>query len=114
MKVEELFTRVKDSVEARMVYADPVENNGMVVIPAARVLAGGGGGDGQDERGRRGEGGGLGFSARPVGAYVIADGKLRWEPAVDVNRLMAVVGTVAVAGLLMAGRILKSRARPGA
>jgi hypothetical protein len=33
-------------------------------------------------------GGGFGVSARPIGAYVIRDGEVRWRPAVDVNRLM--------------------------
>lgn len=107
MNVEDLLTRVKDSVEARLVYAEPVEKDGATVILAARVFGGGGGGDGQDKHGQRAQGGGLGFTVRPVGAFIIADGTLRWEPAVDVNRLMTVIGTVAVAGLLLAARVMK-------
>jgi uncharacterized spore protein YtfJ len=110
VKVDELFTRVKESVGARTVFADPVERNGTTVIPAARVAAGGGGGLGQDKHGQQGEGGGLGFTARPVGAYVIVDGKLRWEPAVDVTRMVTVFGAVVVAGLALAGRMVKYRA----
>ena len=104
MKIEELFTKARNSVEAKMVYAEPVERNGLTVIPAAKVAAGGGGGDGRDRHGQEGEGAGLGFSARPVGAYVIEDGKLRWEPAVDVNRLAAVAGAVVVAALWFSRR----------
>ena len=110
MKIEELFAQAKNSVEARMVFAEPIERDGMTVIPAARVAAGGGGGNGRDKQGQQGEGGGLGLTARPVGAYVIADGKLRWEPAVDVNRILAVVGSVVVAGLWFATRAVKYRA----
>ena len=106
MKVDELFTRTKDSLKATVVYAEPVKEDGMTMIPAVRVAAGGGAGTGQDERGQKGEGGGLGLSARPVGAFVIKDGNLRWKPAVDVNRLIAVLGAVAVAALLVVGRII--------
>lgn len=111
MKVDELFTQAKDSLKAEMVYAEPVEQDGMTVITAARIAAGGGAGSGQDERGQKGEGGGLGLTARPVGAYVIQDGNLRWRPAVDVNRLIAVLGAVAVAALLVVGRIARGAVR---
>lgn len=111
MTIEELFARAKNSVEARMVFAEPIEKDGVTVIPAARVAVGGGGGNGSDKQGRQGEGGGLGLTARPVGAYVIADGTLRWEPAVDVNRLMTVAGSVLAAGLWLAARAAKGRTR---
>ncbi len=111
MKIEELFAQARQSVEARMVFAEPIEKDGVTVVPAARVIAGGGGGNGRDKHGQQGEGGGLGLIARPVGAYVIADGKLRWEPAVDVNRILTVIGSVAVAGLWFAARAVKYRAR---
>jgi uncharacterized spore protein YtfJ len=114
MTIEELFAQAKNSVEARMVFAEPIEKDGLTVIPAARVAAGGGGGNGRDKQGQQGEGGGLGFTARPGGAYVIADGKLRWEPAIDVNRLLATLGAIAVAALFAATRLakLKYRAAP--
>lgn len=110
MKIEELFAKARNSVEAKMVYADPVERDGLTVIPAARVAAGGGGGNGRDKHGQEGEGGGLGLTARPVGAYVIENGKLRWEPAVDVNHLAAVGGTVLLAVMWFAARAAKLRA----
>ena len=104
MKIEELFTKARNSVEAKMVFAEPIERNGLTVIPAARVAAGGGGGNGRDRHGQEGEGGGLGLTARPVGAYVIEDGKLRWEPAVDVNRLATIAGAIVVAALWLSTR----------
>lgn len=111
MKIEELFAQAKNSVAAGMVFAEPVERDGLTVIPAARVAGGGGGGNGRDKHGQQGEGGGLGFTARPVGAYVIENGKLRWEPAVDVNRLATVAGAIVVAGLWLATRAARFRAR---
>jgi hypothetical protein len=37
--------------------------------------------------------------ARPVGAYVIKDGTVRWVPAVDVNRAILVAGAIALVAL---------------
>jgi hypothetical protein len=48
--------------------------------------------------------------ARPAGAYVIKDGRVRWRPAVDVNRLVATIGAVAIAYLFTRVRIEKARA----
>jgi uncharacterized spore protein YtfJ len=104
MKVEDLFAHVHDLVDARMVYAEAVETNGTTVIAAARVFGGGGGGTVQDQHGRQAEGGGLGLIARPVGAFVVQDGKVRWEPAVDTNRIVAVGGALAAAALWLLSR----------
>lgn len=80
----------------RRVFGAPVERDGVTVIPAARVGGGGGAGRGTDQRGQDGEGGGFGLAGTPAGVYVIKDGKVRWQPAVDVNRLFTVLGAVAV------------------
>lgn len=109
MKIEELIASVKNSVEAKRVYADPYERNGVTVIAAASISGGTGGGSGRDEKGQEGEGGGFGISAKPTGAYVINGDDVRWVPAVDVNRLIATVGAVAVAVIFVAARLLKSR-----
>ncbi|GLY49836.1 spore germination protein GerW family protein [Lentzea sp. NBRC 102530] len=109
MKVDELISKTKDSLQAKKVYAEPYEKDGITVIVAAALAGGAGGGTGRDEKGQEGEGGGFGVNAKPVGAFVIKDGKVRWEPAIDVNRLMATVGTVAVAALFVALRLLKAR-----
>jgi uncharacterized spore protein YtfJ len=108
MKVDELIAKTKDSLEAKKVYAEPYEKDGITVIAAATLSGGAGGGTGRDEKGQEGEGGGFGLTAKPTGAYVIKDGKVRWEPAVDVNRLIATVGAVAIAALFVALRIVKA------
>lgn len=109
MKIEELIASVKNSVEAKKVYAEPYEKNGVTVIAAASISGGTGGGSGRDEKGQEGEGGGFGIAAKPTGAYVIKGDEVRWVPAVDVNRLIATLGAVVVAGLFLATRVLKSR-----
>ena len=109
MKVDELLTKAKDGLETKLVYGEPYEVDGVTVIVASTVGTGGGGRNSHDEKGRPGEGGGFGLSAKPVGAYVIKDGKLRWEPAIDVNRLVATLGSVAVAAIFAATRLAKLR-----
>ena len=109
MKVAELATTVRDAITVTRVFAEPYEQDGVTVIAAppwraARVWRG------HDERGQEGEGGGFGVRARPAGAYVIKDGRVWWRPAVDVNRLFATIGAVAIAYLFTRVRIEKARA----
>lgn len=111
MKIDELIARTKDSLEAKTVYAEPYEKDGVTVIAAASLSGGSGGGTGRDEKGQEGEGGGFGLTAKPTGAYVISDGKVRWEPAIDVNRLIATVGAVTIAALFVALRVIKAKDR---
>jgi uncharacterized spore protein YtfJ len=85
------------------VFGEPVERDGVTVIPAASVRGGAGGGSGRKgEAGEEGDGGGVGLIARPAGAFVVKDGEVSWLPAVDVQRIVrvAVLGWVAVAWLL--------------
>jgi uncharacterized spore protein YtfJ len=111
VKIRELMTTARDAITVRRVYSEPVQVDGVTVITAASVSGGGGGGEGHDSNGQNGEGGGFGLIARPTGAYVIKDGNVRWIPAVDVNRLVATAGAIAIAGLLAGSRIAKAHAR---
>jgi uncharacterized spore protein YtfJ len=106
-------TSVRDAITVSRVFAEPYETDGITVIAAATMAGGGGGGGGHDDRGQEGEGGGFGVAARPAGAYVIKDGRVRWRPAVDVNRLFATSGAVAIAYLFTRARIEKARANGG-
>ncbi|WP_330227992.1 spore germination protein GerW family protein [Nocardia sp. NBC_00508] len=101
MKYAELLEQVRDAITVRRVYGEPYESGGAVIIPAASVGGGGGGGGGSDADGNSGgEGAGFGVGAKPVGAYVLHDGRLTWHPAVDVNEIVATVGKVLIAGIL--------------
>lgn len=101
MTIEDLLNRARDTFTARLVYAEPHERDGVTVIPAARVYGGGGGGTGSDHTGRRGEGGGLGLVARPVGAFVIRGEEVHWVPAVDVNRLILTAAATALGAVFL-------------
>ncbi len=101
----------RDSMTVRRVFGEPIERDGSTIIPAAFVFGGGGGGGGGDTEGNGGGGTGFGLRARPVGAYVVRDGEVRWEPALDVTRLAIVGQVVAIVAILSLRSILKARAR---
>lgn len=114
MKVDDMLEAARDAITVRRVYADPYEKDGVTIIPAAAVAGGGGGGGGHGPGQEEGEGGGFGLAARPVGAYVLAQGRLRWQPAVDVNRLMVSVAAVTVVFLVTRSRIQRARMKAAA
>lgn len=91
--IDELLRGAQDAIAAKRVFGEPIERDGVTVVPAAAVRGGGGGGGDDTNNG----GAGFGLMARPVGAYVVSDEKVEWKPAVDVQRLM--MGWQVVAGL---------------
>ncbi|WP_326954001.1 hypothetical protein [Amycolatopsis sp. NBC_01286] len=102
MEFAQLASVARDLFSAKLVYGEPVEQDGVVVIPATTVFGGGGGGGGAAETLPLREGAGFGVLARPAGAFVLRDGSAKWVPAVDVTRLglVAAVAVVAVAKLV--------------
>jgi uncharacterized spore protein YtfJ len=108
--VRETIERAKDAMTVKRVFGDPYEKGGVTVIPAARVQGGAGGGSGEAPDGKGGgTGSGFGVNARPVGAYVIRDDEVLWRPAVDVNRVILGAQLVAIAALLLARAVIRSR-----
>ena len=97
---------VQDVMNVRRVYGEPYEADGVTIIPVAAIRGGAGGGGGEgtgDQNGKTGSGvgGGMGFgvNARPVGVYVVKDGEVTWQPAVDVMRVILggqLLGLVAI------------------
>lgn len=111
MEVQELVANAREAVTGRQVYGDVYEKNGLTVIPAATVRGGGGGGVGRHGEAEEGRGAGFGLIARPSGAWIIEEGKATWKPAVDVNRIVLGGQIVALAAILVTGRILIAHSR---
>ena len=97
MKVDELLSGAGEALSVKKVFGESVHEDGVTVIPVAKV--GGGGGAGGDTEGNGG--GGFRLAAKPAGAYVIKDGEVTWKPAIDVVRLM--LGWQVVAGIAAVG-----------
>jgi uncharacterized spore protein YtfJ len=108
----DLIAQARDTLTVKRVFGEPYEKDGVTIIPAARVLGGAGGGGGEDQHGQaKGSGSGFGMIARPVGALVIRDGQLSWQPAVDVTRIVLGGQVVAIVALLTIRGIIKARAK---
>jgi uncharacterized spore protein YtfJ len=100
--VDELLQGARDAITVKRVYGEPIEREGVTVIPAAAVRGGGGGGGDDEQNG----GGGFGLAARPVGAYVIRPGgEVEWQPALDLSRVLLAVAALG----LMTARVLARR-----
>ena len=111
MDVQDILSSARNTLTTKTVYAEPYEKDGLTIIPAAKVAGGGGGGTGQDNEGQTGDGGGFGMMARPAGAYIIDNGKVRWQPAVDVNKVIVTAGAVLVTAFITRALTAPWRAR---
>jgi uncharacterized spore protein YtfJ len=107
MNIDEMLAGARDAMTVKRVYGDPIERDGIMVIPAAKVAGGGGGGgDGENA-----SGGGFGISAKPAGAWIIRDGQVEWQPAVDATRIATLGMVVAIIFLWTIRSIAKAQAK---
>ena len=120
MQVDEVLARASEAMTVKRVFGDPVERDGMTVIPVANVMGGGGGGSGEapaaaDDDGdpagsgtATGKGVGFGIRATPAGVYVIKDGDVSWRPAVDQTRIAISGQLIGVFFLFIAWRLIRA------
>ena len=109
MEPKEAFRSVREALSARQVFGEPVERDGVTVIPAATVIGGGGGGGGNRGSGGGDAGGGepttgavMGFAlvGWASGAFEVRNGGVAWRPTLDITRiLLAGQGVVLLLGL---------------
>ena len=113
MDPNELMTQARDALTVKRVFGEPYERDGVTLIPAAVVRGGAGGGQGEGSEGETrtgsGAGGGFGVVAKPAGVYVIEGDNVRWQPAVDVNRIVLGGQIVAIVALLVLRGALRHR-----
>jgi uncharacterized spore protein YtfJ len=103
-----LTQAASDTLTVRRVFGEAYEHGGTTVIPVARVWgatgSGAGGGSGARHRGHgvstagsdeepaagggHGGGGWYGTHVRAVGVFVVDESGARWQPALDLNRVI--------------------------
>jgi uncharacterized spore protein YtfJ len=106
MDVFEMVSQAREAVTVKRVFGDPYEKDGVTIIPAAKVRGRGGvGGRGKDAD-EQGSAGGYRINATPVGAYVIREGKVSWQPAFNLNRV--ILGGQTIGALLVMGSIVRA------
>ena len=92
----EKLAEISRSAGVKSAYGDPIQIDGVTLVPVAIVQYGFGGGDAGDQ----GSGGGGGGGSLPIGAYVKSAGTVRFEP--NVIALLA----VAIPFVLVVGHAL--------
>lgn len=103
--LDEVIRRTIGGMEAKQVFGAPIEREGVLYLPAAKVRGGGGAGGDTEGNG----GGGFGLTAKPAGMYVIRNGDAEWRPALDLNRVILGGQVVAIVALLALRAFLKGR-----
>ncbi len=107
----EVLEKARDVLTVRGTVGEPIQQDGVVVVPVAKIRSGAGGGMGQETADKEGRGGGFGITSTPVGVFVIKDGSVSWRPAVDVNKVILGAQVVAIVALLTVRAIVKARFR---
>jgi uncharacterized spore protein YtfJ len=105
-RADELLTALAERIGGRLnastVYGEPIERDGVTVVPVTAIRVGIGAGGGTDPaKGQEGEGGGGGGSATPAGYIELKGGRSRFVPVVHPVRMAALVCGTLLAGLLI-------------
>jgi uncharacterized spore protein YtfJ len=98
--LERLGQQLSTSATAQTIYGQPVERDGVTIIPVARAFygfgGGGGGGTEANEKAGSGAGAGAGVALTPVGYIELREGRSRFRPIrSSVVPLVAVSGAIA-------------------
>ena len=100
MDAKEILEQARDQLTVRRVFGEPIERDGTTVVPVAAIRGAAGGGSGTEGE-KTGSGAGWGAMAKPVGAYIIKDGAVTFQPAVDVNRIVLGAQVAFIVGMLV-------------
>ena len=102
---DELLKRIGETVgdraRASAVFGEPVEREGITVIPVAKARFGFGGGGGEGKEGP-GRGGGGGAAVSPLGYIEVRDGTARFKRIPRPANVFAVVAAASLAALALA------------
>jgi uncharacterized spore protein YtfJ len=111
--IHEVAERLADSANVRTVYGEPVDRNGITVIPVANVRYGFGGGSGrQPAKGQEGTGGGAGVQVSPVGYIEMSQGKVKFRRIRLGATLLRAFG-IGMAALVFAREIARAVSQRG-
>jgi uncharacterized spore protein YtfJ len=109
---DELLQRIGETVgdraKASTIFGEPVEREGITVIPVAKAKFGFGGGGGEGKQGP-GRGGGGGAIVTPLGYIEVHDGAARFRRITRPADLLAVVATASLAALALTRLTLELR-----
>lgn len=122
-RLSKLAEKLGGSASARAVFGDPVERDGVTVIPVAKVRYGFGGGSGRGGGRRRakddggdedqyGSGAGGGVQAGPIGYIELRDGQASFNRIADRKLMLALLAVPLAAMALGAIVVIALRGGP--
>jgi uncharacterized spore protein YtfJ len=98
--LERIAEKLSVTASSKAVYGEPVEHEGVTIIPVAKVRYGFGGGSGKKST-KEGEGGGGGLQASPMGYIEMKDGETQFRPIRDPMAFVPVVAAGGFVGWLL-------------
>lgn len=104
--VERIAEKMSGAANVSRIYDEPVEPNGVTVIPVSKAVYGFGGGGGT-KAGEEGSGGGGGMVLTPIGYIEIKEGTTKFKTIRDPQTLVKIFAISGVAVLLTARSITK-------
>ncbi len=112
MTAQEILEQAHDTMTVKRVFGEPYEKDGVTMVPAATIVGGVGSGTGEGPEGKGGGSGGLfGVREKAIGAFVIKEGKVRFVPTVDVNRVILGGQLVMMAAVFAAAMRARAKAK---
>ena len=105
-----LSERLGTQFSASSVFSEPVERDGVTIVPVASVRFGLGGGGGEDrQKHQDGAGAGAGGTVTPIGYIELKNGRSRYVPLVHPARMAALTAGAVLAGLAILRPLLAPR-----
>lgn len=92
--VERLVNQLGISANAKSIYAEPIEREGVTIVPVAKAKYAFGGGGGIKD-GEEGSGGGGGVAVTPVGFIEIKNGETHFRPIRDWLKVLPMIAATA-------------------
>ena len=100
----EVLSKVRETISQQTVFGEPITQDGVTLVPVAKVSGGAGGGGRPNETDKdAGAGAGFGLRSAPVGVFVLKDGEVSWRPSFDLNRAV-LVGQISWIVMMLATR----------
>jgi len=105
--VDDILGGAREAMSVRRVFGEPIERDGVTIVPVARIRGGGGGGGDKEGNG----GAGFGLVATPAGVYVLEGDSVTWKPASNPSRVVLGAQLLAALAVLAAWSVLRARSR---
>jgi uncharacterized spore protein YtfJ len=99
--LERMAEKLGMQARSASVYSEPIEKNGVTIVPVAKVRWGFGGGGGSKQGKEHGSGGGGGMRVTPVGFIELKDGQSEFKPIRDASSFVPAIVAGGAMGFLL-------------